>query len=354
MENENNGEQSTGKDDGEEVDETEKDETEISSASKDGESSNAAEKTDVHEPQDVMANLELKLRQRMMSTGNVLSSPCDSPNNIRVKTRKRHSVFLSEEETVAIRDTGPNVLSDTNAAQDDVMDVLPHLLTPSSLEGYLRDAVGDYIRLDPSQYERRNGRDASSTFAASVNLSVQNSGDEGLLTTTDGKISKASKGSAEGEILKKGDEEKASGESNTNGDNEQADGEGMGKNVADIDDAYLEMERLRVVQKWGSATVVETYRRKMLSLQQQAQAAMKQGRVKEAEAIQNMEIEKLKTRGKAHNLLALSEQLSKKEMERDSSGRKRNNLRSNKKETQPPGAATNDAVKVSKGTKKDA
>ena len=114
-------------------------------------------------------------------------------------------------------------------------------------------------------------------------------------------------------------------------DNEQADGEGMGKNVADIDDAYLEMERLRVVQKWGSATVVETYRRKMLSLQQQAQAAMKQGRVKEAEAIQNMEIEKLKTRGKAHNLLALSEQLSKKEMERDSSGRKRNNLRSNKK-----------------------
>ena len=62
------------------------------------------------------------------------------------------------------------------------------------------------------QYERRNGRDASSTFAASVNLSVQNSGDEGLLTTTDGKISKASK--AEGEILKKGDEEKASGESN--------------------------------------------------------------------------------------------------------------------------------------------
>ena len=81
---------------------------------------------------------------------------------------------------------------------------------------------------------------------------------------------------------------------------------------------------------------------------------MMQGRIKEAEAIQNMEIEKLKTRGKAHNLLALSEQLSKKEMERDSSGRKRNNLRSNKKETQPPGAATNDAEKVSKGRNKDA
>ena len=90
------------------------------------------------------------------------------------------------------------------------------------------------------------------------------------------------------------------------------------------DEAYLEMERLRVVQKWGSATIVETYRKKMRILRLDAKNALKEGRVEEANMLQNTVIEKLKTRGKAHNLHALSELLSGKEMTHDANGRKRN------------------------------
>ena len=240
-----------------------------------------------------VANMESQLRRRMLSAGKLLPSPCDSPNNIRVKTRPRHSIMHAPDEDEALQaflDTGSGPGYGEYAMQDDIMDVLPHMLTPAALEGYLLDAVGEYSRLDPSKYDRK-GRNASSRLSESVRLAEQKKMAEldasseiatdkqhqryktkGIEANSGKKGKHANKvkaASSESKITSDGDNADQSGVSQS-GSSSGGDGnlgsEGLSDAVDEGDDAYLEMERLRVVQKWGSATIVETYRKKMRRL----------------------------------------------------------------------------------------
>lgn len=299
-----------------------------------------------------VAKMESQLRLRMLSAGKLLPSPRDSPNNIRVKTRTRHSIADFPDEytpLTTLSNADVNATDAYDAAQDDIMDVLPHMLTPASLEGYLRDAVGEYTRLDPSKYDRK-GRNASSKLSESVRLSEQKQEAELDTSTTvvtgkerdridlQGRGQKyVKKGKGASKVIAASSDSKVTMDSdaterddvNREGSSGDGGGDGIdGKCLSDVvdkeDEAYLEMERLRVVQKWGSATIVETYRKKMRILRLDAKNALKEGRIEEANMLQNTVIEKLKTRGKAHNLHALSELLSGKEMTHDANGRKRN------------------------------
>ena len=236
--------------------------------------------------------IEMRLHKQILSSGKLLSSPCDSPNNIRVKVRRRGSSTKMEGKV----DT--NILaanSDHVIEYDDAMDVLPNMLTPASLEGYLRDAVGDYTRIDPSEYDKK-GRITTPRLAQSfkvVDTAIEPDAASDPKSTTSGK--------AENNKI----EENVHGES------------------AEVYSADLEVQQLRLVQKWGSATVVETYKKQLRKLERDAKIAMKEGRSEEAKSLRSVQLEKLKTRGKQHSLHLLTEHLSGKKSLHDATGRKR-------------------------------
>jgi len=121
---------------------------------------------------------ETELRKKMISmegSDSTLKSPCDSPNNIRisptkkpqqnftlnmhdgvlsvVKIRSTNYILQQEQEDELLKDEdlmeSEGVNKDDENGEDknkmDKMDVLPHLLTPSDLEGFLMDATGETI-----------------------------------------------------------------------------------------------------------------------------------------------------------------------------------------------------------------
>ena len=292
-------------------------------------------------PQEHHHPYETVLRKQMIAmhgSPTSLKSPCDSPNNIRISPTKK-KLSMNAKLLVAnlngvngfdLNKTQVGGNNDSDGEEDeaandellcldgeeDVLDVLPHLLTPNELEGFLKETM------DGCNTGARGARGAARRQAknATNKLDKYKSGTIGAgitLTSATSLAEMGKEGMAAGKRFLRRHTTQQGGTEQLPPPpppppKEQQDWSrslrGNGKrDVLDVlDEDLIEHRR---VQKWSTTTIVEAYRKKLKTLYREAQVAKAEGRFDDAQFIEKTPIPKLKTRTHTHQLMALHEAL---------------------------------------------